>query len=89
MKNSFHDIYNVGTGKAETFNEIANNIFNYYQDSQRNFNYVDMPDYLIPKYQNFTQANISKLKAAGYNYDFFSLKEGVKSYLNDLNTSSA
>jgi ADP-L-glycero-D-manno-heptose 6-epimerase len=89
MKNSFHDIYNVGTGKAETFNEIANNIFNYYQDNQRNFNYVDMPDYLIPKYQNFTQANISKLKAAGYNYDFYSLKEGVKSYLNDLNTSSA
>ncbi len=89
MKNSFHDIYNVGTGKAETFNEIANNIFNYYQDNQRNFNYVDMPDYLIPKYQNFTQANISKLKAAGYNYDFFSLKKGIKNYLNDLNTSSA
>ena len=89
MKNSFHDIYNVGTGKAETFNEIANNIFNYYQDNQKNFNYLDMPDYLVPKYQNFTQANISKLKAAGYNYDFYSLKEGVKSYLNDLNTSSA
>ena len=89
MKNSFHDIYNVGTGKAETFNEIANNIFNYYQDNQKNFNYLDMPDYLVPKYQNFTQANISKLKAAGYNYDFFSLKKGIKNYLNDLNTSSA
>ena len=89
MNNSFHDIYNVGTGKAETFNEIANNIFKYYQDEERNFNYIDMPDYLIPKYQNFTKANISKLKAAGYSYNFFSLKEGVRNYLNDLNTSSA
>ena len=89
MNNSFHDIYNVGTGKAETFNEIANNIFKYYQDEEGNFNYIDMPDYLVPKYQNFTEANISKLKAVGYNYDFFSLQEGIKNYLNDLNTSSA
>ena len=89
MNNSFHDIYNVGTGKAETFNEIANNIFKYYQDEEGNFNYIDMPDYLVPKYQNFTEANISKLKAVGYNYDFFSLQEGIRNYLNDLNTSSA
>ena len=89
MNNSFHDIYNVGTGKAETFNEIANNIFKYYQDEDGNFNYIDMPDYLVPKYQNFTEANISKLKAVGYNYDFFSLQEGIRNYLNDLNTSSA
>ena len=89
MNNSFHDIYNVGTGKAETFNEIANNIFKYYQDEEGNFNYIDMPDYLVPKYQNFTEANISKLKAVGYNYDFFSLHEGIRNYLNDLNTSSA
>ena len=88
MKNNFHDVYNVGTGKAKTFNEIANIIFNYYHDKQRNFNYIDMPDYLIPKYQNFTEANISKLKTVGYGYDFFSLEEGVRNYLNDLNTSS-
>ena len=47
-----------------------------------------MPDYLVPKYQNFTQANILKLREAGYSYDFFSLQDGVKNYLNDLNTSS-
>ena len=47
-----------------------------------------MPDYLIPKYQNFTEANISKLKTAGYSYDFFSLEQGVNNYLNDLSTSS-
>ncbi len=88
MNEDYHDIYNVGTGKAESFNEIANNIFQYYQDKDRNFNYIEMPEYLVPKYQNFTQANILKLREAGYSYDFFSLQEGVKNYLNDLNTSS-
>ena len=88
MNESFHDVYNVGTGKAESFNEIAKNIFKYYKDEDLNFNYIEMPEYLVPKYQNFTQANISKLREAGYSYDFFSLEEGIKNYLNDLNTSS-
>tara|TARA_Y100000768_G_scaffold288864_1_gene223034 strand:+ start:62 stop:982 length:921 start_codon:yes stop_codon:yes gene_type:complete len=89
MEKSFHDIYNVGTGKAETFNAIAENIFKFYDDRNRNFNYIDMPSYLKPKYQNFTQANIKKLVKAGYNYEFFGIREGIEAYLNDLNTSSA
>ena len=89
MEKSFHDIYNVGTGKAETFNAVAENIFKFYDDTNRNFNYIDMPNYLIPKYQNYTQANIKKLIAAGYNYEFFGISEGIEAYLNDLNTSSA
>ena len=88
MNVSFHDVYNVGTGKAESFNEIAKNIFKYYKDEDLNFNYIEMPEYLVPKYQNFTQANISKLREAGYSDDFFSLEEGIKNYVNDLNTSS-
>ena len=88
MNESFHDVYNVGTGKAESFNEIAKNIFKYYKDEDLNFNYIEMPEYLVLKYQNFTQANILKLREAGYSYDFFSLEEGIKNYLNDLNTSS-
>ena len=48
-----------------------------------------MPEKLIPKYQNFTQADITKLQAAGYSYKFSSLAEGLKNYLSDLNTSSA
>ena len=47
-----------------------------------------MPKNLAPKYQNFTEANISKLKSAGYNYDFFNLEEGMENYLNDLKTSA-
>ena len=60
----------------------------YYKDEDLNFNYIEMPEYLVPKYQNFTQANILKLREAGYSYDFFNLEEGIKNYLNDLNTSS-
>ena len=89
MEKSFHDIYNVGTGKAETFNTIAENIFKFYSDQHRNFNYIDMPSYLVSKYQNFTQANINKLLKAGYNYEFFGIGEGIEAYLNDLKTSSA
>ena len=37
-----------------------------------------MPEFLKDKYQNFTQANINSLRASGYNYDFFTLEEGVK-----------
>ena len=88
MNESFHDVYNVGTGRAESFNEIAKNIFKYYKDEDLNFNYIEMPEYLVLKYQNFTQANILKLREAGYSYDFFNLEEGIKNYLNDLNTSS-
>ena len=89
MDKSIHDVFNVGTGKAETFNCIAENIFKFYQDEEKNFNYIEMPDYLVPKYQNFTQANIKKLIEAGYDYNFYSIEEGVLSYLNDLKTSSA
>ena len=42
MEESLHDIYNVGTGNAEPFNEIANNIFKYYKDEDRNFNYIEI-----------------------------------------------
>ena len=49
-----------------------------------NFNYIEMPNYLVPKYQNFTQANIKKLIEAGYDYDFYSVEEGFLSYLNAI-----
>ena len=89
MKESCHDVYNVGTGNAESFNAIASNIFKFYKDKDKRINYIEMPEKLIPKYQNFTQADITKLQAAGYSYKFSSLAEGLKNYLSDLNTSSA
>tara|TARA_B100000287_G_C20674154_1_gene794603 strand:+ start:3985 stop:4917 length:933 start_codon:yes stop_codon:yes gene_type:complete len=91
MENLNHNIFNVGTGEAKSFNEIAKIIFKY--EKKDNFkdyiNYIDMPDSLKTKYQNFTEANIKKLRKSGYNYDFYNLQEGIFSYLNILATSSS
>lgn len=64
-------IYNVGTGIARSFNDIATIL-----NSQ--INYVVMPDNIKKHYQNFTQADITKLRNAGYNESFFTLEEGIK-----------
>lgn len=74
-------IYNVGTGVATTFNEIAKNIFNFYKKKIK-IKYIDMPKDLIDSYQNFTKANVNKLRTAGYLKNFISIKKGIANYLN-------
>ena len=64
-------IYNVVTGVANTFNEIAKSIFNFYKKKIM-IKYIDMPKDLSDSYQNFTKANISKLRNAGYVKNFIS-----------------
>ncbi len=87
MNKSFHGVYNVGTGIAKSFNDVASIIFKYHFDKNYNFFYFEMPEHLKNKYQNFTKADIKKLRSTGYNCNFFSLENGVISYLNDLKTS--
>ncbi len=70
-------IYNIGTGIARTWNDLAKAIF-HALDMKPDIEYFDMPESLRDKYQYFTQADISKLRRADYNKDFFSLEDGVK-----------
>ena len=74
-------IYNVGTGVATTFNEIAKSIFNFYKKKIM-IKYIDMPKDLSDSYQNFTKANINKLRNAGYVKNFISIKKGIANYFN-------
>ena len=84
-KNSKSGIFNVGTGKCEKFNKVANIILDYHKVSENRKNYIDFPKNLKKSYQSYTKANISKLIKSGYKKKFISLSSGVKKYLKFLN----
>lgn len=85
MKNpDVSDIFNVGTGMANSFNNIANAVIDWHGKGK--IKYISFPETLKDSYQSFTQADLTKLKAAGYKQGFTSLHEGVQNYLEDLNS---
>lgn len=77
---SKNGLYNLGTGKARSFYDLAANTFTA-QGLEPNIEFVDMPEDIRDKYQYFTEANMAKLRAAGYDKPFSSLEEGVKDYV--------
>lgn len=76
-------IYNVGTGKARTFNDLANAIFKSLGISE-NISYIDIPAKIRDKYQYFTEAKINKLRDAGYTKPFYELEDGIAEYIKKL-----
>ena len=75
-------IFNVGTGKSQTFNEVAHSVINW--NKRGKINYVPFPEKLKGAYQSYTQADISKLRKVGYKDEFLNVQEGVKKYLDRL-----
>jgi ADP-L-glycero-D-manno-heptose 6-epimerase len=75
-------IYNLGTGKAETFNNLVNSIF-IAMNLQPLIDYIDIPEDIRDKYQYFTEAKMEKLRNAGYDDKFYSTEEGVKDYVKE------
>jgi len=79
-------IYNIGTGKARSFNDIAAATFDALE-KKTDITYFDMPENLKKQYQYFTEASIDKLKAAGYRGTIHELEEGITDYVkNHLST---
>lgn len=78
-------LFNLGTGKASTFNEMANAIFTAL-NRKPNIHYTDMPESLMQKYQYFTEAKMNKLQAAGYNQGFMTLEDGISDYVQNYLT---
>jgi ADP-L-glycero-D-manno-heptose 6-epimerase len=76
-------IFNVGTGKAEPFNAIAEAVIAWH--GQGRIDYIPFPEHLKGAYQSYTQADISDLRQAGYTKEFLAVKEGVSRYLDFLN----
>lgn len=83
MENSgISGIFNVGTGKSQTFNEVARAVINHH--SKGSIKYIPFPEQLTGAYQSFTEADISKLREVGYREDFLDVQSGVKKYLEKL-----
>lgn len=75
-------IYNLGTGVARTFNDLANAIFTALS-KEASITYIPTPLDIRDTYQYYTQATMQKLKEAGYNKPFFSLEAGVDDYVKN------
>lgn len=87
-------IYNLGTGRSQPFNDLAAATVNACRAAEGKpklslnelveqglIRYIDFPDALKGKYQSFTQADITQLRAAGYTDEFFKVEQGVERYV--------
>jgi ADP-L-glycero-D-manno-heptose 6-epimerase len=90
-------IFNLGTGQAQPFNDIAITVVNTLRQAEGQpalsieqaargglIDYIAFPPALVGKYQSYTQADLSALRAAGCNHDFASVQKGVASYMASL-----
>lgn len=75
-------IYNIGTGQARAFKDLATAVMTG-MGSKPSITYIDMPQDLHGKYQYFTEANMTKLRAAGYTQPFLALEDGVRDYVQN------
>ncbi len=88
-------IYNVGTGRAQSFNQVALAVINFHRNRQGlmaidlreavdsgQVHYVAMPEALVGRYQNFTEADLTRLRSAGYEEDFDDIETGIDRYLS-------
>ena len=86
-------IFNCGTGRAQTFNRLAVAVINAVHGTSSTLHdivgkklieYVPFPEALKGKYQSFTEADMSRLRAAGYPGEFMEIEKGVASYVKHL-----
>ncbi|MDP8033754.1 ADP-glyceromanno-heptose 6-epimerase [Pasteurella atlantica] len=82
-QNNISGIYNLGTGNAESFQEVANAVINFHQKGK--IETIPFPEHLKSRYQAYTQADITALRNAGYDKPFKTVAEGVKAYMEWLN----
>jgi ADP-L-glycero-D-manno-heptose 6-epimerase len=86
-------IFNCGTGRAQTFNEVAAAVINAANGTRASveelvasklIRYIPFPPQLEGKYQSYTQADLALLRAAGYAREFMSVQQGVAAYAKEL-----
>jgi ADP-L-glycero-D-manno-heptose 6-epimerase len=75
-------LYNIGTGKARSFNDLVNATFTAIGKPSV-IEYIDIPEDIREKYQYFTEASMDKLRAAGYSEPITSLEDGVGDYVKN------
>jgi ADP-L-glycero-D-manno-heptose 6-epimerase len=75
-------IYNCGTGRAQSFNEVAKAVINHHQRGR--IEYIPFPEQLKGRYQSYTQADMVALRRAGYDAPFLGVEQGVRRYMTAL-----
>lgn len=75
-------IFNVGTGNAQTWIELVTALFDS-MNKPLNIEFIDMPEEIKSKYQYFTQANLTKIRDAGYDKPIMNVQNGVKDYVKN------
>ena len=73
-------IFNCGTGRARSWLDLANGVF-LAMGREPRIDFIEMPEYLRRKYQYHTEADLAKLRRAGYTRDFTSLEDGIADYV--------
>ncbi len=81
-------LFNLGNGKARSWNDLSTAIFNALEIPV-NIEYIPMPEQLSKQYQNFTEAPMQKLRAAGFTKEFRSLEDSVTDYVQNYLIPSA
>lgn len=85
MNHTRSGIFNVGTGEARSFADLANILDNSLENANRE--YIEFPEYIRDNYQFYTCADIEKLRNSGFDASFLSLEEGGALYLDQLKNS--
>jgi ADP-L-glycero-D-manno-heptose 6-epimerase len=80
-------LFNLGTGKARTFVDLANAVFSSL-GVEPNIEFIDTPEDIREQYQYFTEAKMEKLREHYRSLRFFTLEHGVKRYVDILEGSS-
>jgi len=89
--------FNVGTGRAQSFNDVATSVLNTLEGvkkttqewvADKKIQYIDFPQALVGKYQSYTKADLSHLTVSGeYNKNFATVEEGVGKYVSQLSAA--
>lgn len=82
-QNGISGIFNLGTGKAQSFREVADAVVKFH--GKGSIETIPFPGHLKSRYQEYTQANLGKLRAAGCDYQFKDVATGVAEYMAWLN----
>jgi ADP-L-glycero-D-manno-heptose 6-epimerase len=82
LHSQYSGIFNVGTGRSQTFNDVARAVVNWHKKGH--IQYVPFPAHLVGRYQSHTQADLTRLRAAGYEGQFRTVEQGVPAYLDWL-----
>lgn len=82
LKSKKSGIFNAGTGNCESFNALAKAVIDFYGHGE--IRYIPFPEHLLECYQSFTQADLSKLRRAGYQGTFRNVANGIKDYLSNM-----